>query len=651
MSEENIVKVIGFDLGHGEFSLTEVSMQLGQEPQTIEINNKASQITAVGKNKDGKTIIGNSAIMQRDMQSFDICFKQNPLTSSESNKRSIHDFVKAVYKKLIEGRYVEDPSNTYFFVGCPSGWQAEAVRDYQMMMIEAMLKNVTIVRESRAALMHAKEIKKIRPSELTKSVLVIDIGSSTTDFTWVINENDNPIDYGKNLGASLIDKAIFERTLNAHAQRAELEVIFKQYPVYLRRCEFACRINKEVYFQNPDAYAYGDTDVTAAYEHVQRMYEFMPKVNGPIMEEILNESMQELGGKSWKSTFRDHLRAVKQELEYRQIEPSKILLTGGASRMDFITTICDNIFPDSPWIRDVEPEFAIARGLARWGRIDINTKSFSNEANQILDRDLSGIVEKHIETLLENQAKKIAAGAVNKGLKPLLIQWRDNEISTLEELESKVNQEIEDWLNGVEASDIITSELNNWLPIVSKEVEDRLSDLYEEYALSRAALGITKFQLNPKTEEISSSIFIKEAVIDIDTQTYTHGVGTGAALGGALGAIGGGGVVALITAEILAGPVGWAALGVGLLGAALGASANAKTVTQVTKQERRDLSEQDIDEEVKKQREHLSQELQKRFSVDSELKKQLLQKMSRVLEDAIKEKVDKARLLIASDDI
>ncbi|NEQ78194.1 MAG: hypothetical protein F6K23_37510 [Okeania sp. SIO2C9] len=200
MIDNEFTKVIGFDLGHGEFSLSEVPMILKEPPQIIEINGKKSQITAVGKNKKGKIIIGANAMQQADVQSLGISFKKKPSTCNDSQKQNIHDFVAEVYKKLIENKNIEEVTKSYFFVGCPSGWQTAEKNAYQQMMTEAGLKNVSIVQESRAALMHAKEAGTIKPSELAKSVLVIDIGSSTTDFTWVIDKNDNPIDSGLNLG-------------------------------------------------------------------------------------------------------------------------------------------------------------------------------------------------------------------------------------------------------------------------------------------------------------------------------------------------------------------------------------------------------------------------------------------------------------------
>ncbi|MDJ0555323.1 MAG: rod shape-determining protein [Microcoleaceae cyanobacterium MO_207.B10] len=663
MIENESTKVIGFDLGHGEFSLAEVWMGSRNEPEIIEINNKRTQVTAVGKNNTGKIIIGENAIRQADVQSLEISFKKKPSTCNDSQKQNIHDFVAEVYKKLIENKNIEEVTKSYFFVGCPSGWQTAEKNAYQQMMTEAGLKNVSIVQESRAALMHAKERQpsdskdanktRIQPSDLAKSVLVIDIGSSTTDFTWVINRDDNPIDCGLNLGASLIDKEIYRRTLDTHPNKEELEQIFQEYPFFIHRCEHACRCNKEEYFRDVDGYK-NNHFVNAKYERIQNKFIFDPQVNYQIIEEILNQPMKELGNKSWKSAFRDSLKEVRQKLDSIGVTPSKILLTGGASRMNFITTICDEIFPNSPWIKDTEPELTIARGLARWGRIDINTRNFKDEADKILKRDLKGIVEGNIETLINSQAQKLANGAVNHGLKPQLIQWREGKISTPEDLESKVKQEYEHWLTGTEASKIFNSELSDWLGTVCKKVEEKLSPLYDEYGLSKAGLGMTKFELKPQTRKFSSSIFTQDAITYIETYTYIEGAAAGAVVGGLAGAaVGAGGAAAyafLAEVALAAGPVGWVALGVGALGLGIGAIVGTEEKTGTRSKDKTKVSDQDIEKKVQEQKNQLCQAMQNGFNQDQNLKQKLIEEMSQVLKDAVQTKIDKARLLIASDD-
>ena len=640
MDKTECNKVIGFDLGHGEFSLAGVSMWPRNQPQIIEINNRKSQITAVGKDGNGKTTIGQNAARRPDVENFEICFKKNPSACTTLDRQNIRDFVVEIYNNLRKEQHIEDIENSaHFFVGCPSGWKDEDKDTYEEWMRNAGLSNVYVVRESRAALMQAKENQKITPSDLAKSVLVVDIGSSTTDFTWVRNEYDTPMDYGANLGASLIDKEIFRRTLDKHVHKEQLEEYFQQHPHLRNRCEFACRDNKEAYFEGPECYE--SEYVNAKFEDIQRKYVFSPQVNRPIMEEILNQPMAPLRNKSWKSAFRDSLKNVNQKLNAEGITPIKILLTGGASRMNFIAEICREVFPKSLCVIDNEPELAIAMGLAHWGRIDINTRKFSHEANNTLKRELESIVERQIETLINSQAEELASGAVNEVLRPKLSEWSRGEIATSKELETKVQLGGEEWFRGSEASTRMTSKLKDWLQTVNQEVEEKLAPLYDKYGLNETALGITTFNLKPDIEQFSNSIFIKEAITHVETYTYTEGTATGAVTGGL-----GGVAVGVGAAWLFFVPVIPLALGAGVIGSAVGAWIGTEEKTGKRFFEKRELSNSEIEHRVQKQKKLLSQEIQKTLKSNSDLKTELIQKMSEVLEDALKEKIDKARLLI-----
>ena len=76
--------------------------------------------------------------------------------------------------------------------------------------------------------MQAKEAGKLDYDEIKSALLLIDIGSSTTDFTLVKSLSEFPLDFGRNtLGASLIDKSILARTLANHEQRTLLEKVFE----------------------------------------------------------------------------------------------------------------------------------------------------------------------------------------------------------------------------------------------------------------------------------------------------------------------------------------------------------------------------------------------------------------------------------------
>jgi molecular chaperone DnaK (HSP70) len=214
--------------------------------------------------------------------------------------------------------------------------------------------------------MQAKEAGKLDYDKLRSSVLIVDIGSSTTDFTLVKSLHEIPMDFGRNtLGASLIDKAIFAQTLAKHEEKALLERVFEDYPHHQARCEIACRKAKEDFFSNEQLYSHPQT-FARGFESINEQIFFIPQVNRLIMEDILNQPLVELGQKNWIESFREAVNEAKEELDKQGIVPKVVLMTGGASRMKFTRQICEEIFPEpETQVRpDPEPERCIALGLA-----------------------------------------------------------------------------------------------------------------------------------------------------------------------------------------------------------------------------------------------------------------------------------------------
>jgi molecular chaperone DnaK (HSP70) len=160
--------------------------------------------------------------------------------------------------------------------------------------------------------MQAKEVGKFDYETLKSSVLIVDIGSSTTDFTLVKSFQEIPKDFGMNaLGAALIDQAIFARTLASHEQKDLLEKVFAEYPHHQARCELACRKAKEDYFSNEQLYS-DPQSFARGFESINEQIYFIPKVNRLMMEEILHQPLPELEQKSWIECFRLAVNEAKR---------------------------------------------------------------------------------------------------------------------------------------------------------------------------------------------------------------------------------------------------------------------------------------------------------------------------------------------------
>lgn len=651
MHDYHNTKIIGFDLGHGETGLTWVRADNQENtPHSLLINNRKSQITAIAHHPQRGIIIGDMAYQISDATVFEIAFKNRRFDNFEYQK-NIKDFVNAIYQHLIETNQIQSKEKNYFFIGCPSGWWKEEISTYQQIL-SSCLPNSKVVKESRAALMHAKESGIFTIQELEKSVLVIDIGSSTTDYTLVKGMSDTPIDFGHDLGASLIEKEILKKTLECHRQYRQgneeiiqlgnylseeeiwhleeiekLENIFKQSPLYKNRCELRCRKAKEEYFTYEDAYE--ESIVNVGSEDIQRKFKFVPLVNRQIIDAILNQPLPELDRKSWRTDFGDQLEVVKQKLDEQNIQPSAILLTGSASKMAFVGEMCGKIFPQLPCKRDGEPELCIARGLSRWGRVYLRTSYFMEEVGQFLDNELSSIVGDRIPQFVDKLAEELANDLVEEVIKPTVKLWRDREIFTLKALESKIERKAKAWLAGSDANSKITSCLVEWLSTVQDEVRLKTDGISTKYGLPLGTLGDKTIDFGDRTEKIPTSISFE----DLSGISVFMGH-----------------LVALIVGVVLAG-LFHILLFAGIIAPIIGIVMYFVGESVVKDRDipawiRKFVSDKRIDDMARQKKPELQQKIQETLIKDPTISIKLANSISEWLKETVKQQADKARLLI-----
>src|ERR687895_229995 len=366
------IEIIGFDLGHGESALAYTTLAGASEPEPLELMGETAIITAVGEHPTRGTLIGERAIMARaELPNLYIRFKDPALEA-------------------------------YPFAG-------KALRLF--------VRQVRVVPESRAAFLHAREAGDCHVSlnQLAKQVLLIDIGSSTTDITISQDFNSHPIDFGDiRLGGGLIDELLSKRALERHPRRQALERLFEERPALRSSCEIKCRRLKEKFFaaqrHEPDANLEDSVRIESG------LY-FEVLLDKEEIKTVLQLPIPELGNRTWPEAFRYCLERARQEMGGRQ--PELIILTGGAARMGFLTEIAQAIFPKVLLVRGKTPELAIAKGLAWFGRLDLKSKNFRQEVDTLLGTgDFKDIIKNSLPELFSHLAKKIAEGLIEEVVKP-----------------------------------------------------------------------------------------------------------------------------------------------------------------------------------------------------------------------------------------
>ena len=163
-----------------------------------------------------------------------------------------------------------DKRRVRWVFGAPSGWSGDRRRAYADLLRSAGLQHVDVVPESRAAMLYARESMDITigQDQLSGSIVVTDVGSSTTDFTRVLGYHTGPpIDTGVQLGAGLIDRTILERQLERHSERKALEELLHNNRLLRLRLELLCREVKEMYFRTDPSRFADDPDATVGGVH------------------------------------------------------------------------------------------------------------------------------------------------------------------------------------------------------------------------------------------------------------------------------------------------------------------------------------------------------------------------------------------------
>ena len=177
----------GFDLGDAESAVARTQRNQGaDEPQVLQVCDAQSFITAYARLSDGRLLIGESACYSADAIVRKVRFKSRFLSDAESAK-DIRTFAAGVLSELIGSGNLVQGEECAVYVGCPAGWRKPDRERYREIFEETGYPPVRIVSESRAALISACLSRHLQVGYdiLSKSVLVVDVGSSTTDFAFI----------------------------------------------------------------------------------------------------------------------------------------------------------------------------------------------------------------------------------------------------------------------------------------------------------------------------------------------------------------------------------------------------------------------------------------------------------------------------------
>ena len=486
----------GFDLGDGESAVARVGGGESRLPEIVEIDGKKIVITVWAVMPNGEVRIGDNAARSAAAAVRSAArFKRRFLDAQSDCAALIRDFSARVFEALRgSGAMVGGEKSNSVYVGCPAGWDAEARGRYQRIFETLGFPSPKVVSESRAVMVGAIQSNSVRDyvDLRTKSVLVIDVGSSTTDFAYIDKGREAEIHTGGevSLGGGIMDEVLLDECVAASPRADELRRVLGESESWRVDCELRARHLKEKYY----SLAPEDRGKTDCSESLLITYD-EPLLLDLVLDEEMSRRLTDrpcaqLNGRSWREVFCDGLRQVRESIS--GTPPELLFLTGGVSRMEEIRRWCREVFPETIVYTDSEPEFSVARGLAWCGRIDDDLLHFREDVNALIESNtVENIITSHLNDLYRAALEHLLDPLMTEAVKPVLIDWKDGKTRRLRDMETQLRERIKIYLHSDSARECLLAPITDWLLEVSAELEVETSRICRTYHVPERSLGIS----------------------------------------------------------------------------------------------------------------------------------------------------------------
>lgn len=406
---------LGVDFGHGESAGCCVVLRdangnwvQNSKIEFLNVKNHYPKVYSVLTYENGGHVTFGE-ITNANVTSY---FKKSPKewddvdpNSGKDYRTMMRDFIKQLVGGLLNSGVNPTMANykrdeIVLFVGCPSDetWtSSDSRRKYENLIREATgINEVNVVPESTAAIfsiIHNNPTKHINPKD---GVAVFDFGSSTVDFTY-IRLGRILAEISWTLGASaieanIIEKALFDELkldpkkvwsgdLNSRQLRARRDI---------KEAWFGDDVNPGYVKTKPNG-EYMTVDYSSCDEfgnvvtikdragvdiHAKEFgtilldEEFMKSV----VEEMPVFEVKEKGNLvapndklSWYEYCKRFFTRCRDFMKNHNLPCKTVILTGGASHMDFVMDICNDVFKDSgvEIYRDEAPSYCVCNGLCQ----------------------------------------------------------------------------------------------------------------------------------------------------------------------------------------------------------------------------------------------------------------------------------------------
>ena len=399
--------VVGIDFGHAETSaaICDIDWDHKAEEQNLKPRdivlwkslNKEIITSAISKDYADRIHIHDDAFkyIGEDKNNFRIGFKEKPTNIDGPQERLMIEFMKDVYLRVRENEPDLTDENHIVYLARPSGWQDEETKDiYKKMALMAGIPLAGLTAESRAAIFYEKKENQRFSASIIKGAVVFDLGSSTLDVTYI--SGPHVVDQGINLGASIIDNAIFQHMILE--PRKELSAFIEKYPEYRDALLYKSRQFKEKVYGSdgsspvPDSFYVEDVLLNRPRVIIEEASQIPP-----IRLKVENTGQLD----EFVDKFENYSGRISEFLsDFKRVHIKKkpingVLLVGGASNMHYIPELIANSFGiDANRVRkEKDPNLTVSRGIALLGSVDtianVYRKEYYSSIPEAIDKEIT----------------------------------------------------------------------------------------------------------------------------------------------------------------------------------------------------------------------------------------------------------------------
>lgn len=376
---------------------------------------------------------------------------------------------------------------TELLVGCPTtaDWTAQQAQEAytNLVALATGVSAVRIIPESRAAMFSSVE-NNVNSISASKGAVVFDFGSSTADCTYMLLGR-KILEFSWTLGAFEVERMMMREALKESIQQ---NGVFDPDQDKLMEVADGLRTAKEAYYNGmypPKGKSiiceFQDTDTGDVIENAVKVGQsFMEQVTGLCETNIVCDSIEIRTG-SWRGLCREFFQEAKKKIEAstykdemgedRPCTVGTVVLTGGASKMDFIEPICKEIYQDcTVLLNRSNPSHTVSNGLCWIAITDSNLPACKSAAiQQVMG---SGIVDKLIQKLSDTvflHAKELATKEV--------ITWAEQpgDTATLTDLKNQLKDVMDKPEAETQLKQLCDESISNWKQDLSAVMEQAVN--------------------------------------------------------------------------------------------------------------------------------------------------------------------------------